>query len=168
MNRIRAQIILTAVAILMPWASVRSNEMASQASEKNVQYLNITLKSSSVSFALADEPKMTYEEDVLSFYTIGEIFQIPVADIQEWSFSDVSTKIVETEVSKPIITPGKAYLKNLKPNSCAEIYNAKGERMLTETVNSDGEAILEFGTLPHGVYVIKTVAYTIKMIINKK
>ena len=46
-------------------------------------------------------------------------------------------------------------------------YNYKGEVVRSVVVSSEGEALLEYGSLPSGVYLIKTVAYTIKIRNNK-
>lgn len=160
MNRKLKLMTFIALAAILPrmTASGKSQELMS-----NVQFLNITLKNSEVSLALANKPMMTYDSDVLSFYTVGESFQVPVADVQGWYFSETPTAIKQYETAKAQVVQGTAYLANLKPGSNVSVYNVKGEQMRSATANEQGEAILEFVSLPKGVYLLKTPDYTIKI-----
>lgn len=130
---------------------------------KNVQYMNLTVKNHAVSFALADKPVLTYKNDVMLVSTNRETIQIQLADLQNWTFSDIATGMIDVRTAKQRLTGGCAYLTQLKPGSQAEVFDMKGNLVLSETVNEFGESQLDYGSLPKGVYVIKTSVYTIKI-----
>ena len=134
----------------------------------NVQYMNLTVNKAPVTFALAEKPVVTYTNDELTVTTTREKVSVKMTELQEWTFSDVPTAIDHTQIAEPQLLQGKALLGQLKPGSKAELYNYKGEVVRSVVVNSEGEAQLEYGSLPSGVYLIKTVAYTIKIRNNKK
>ena len=125
--------------------------------------MNLTVNNHAVSFALADKPVLTYKNDVMQVSTSRETVQIQLADLQNWTFSDIATGMIDVRTAKPRLTGGCAYLSQLKPGSQAEVFDMKGNLVLSDTVNEFGEAQLEYGSLPKGVYVIKTSAYTIKI-----
>ena len=133
----------------------------------NVQYMNLTVNKASVSFALAEKPVVTYTNDELTVTTAREKVSVKMAELQEWTFSDVPTAIERTQFAEPQLLQGKVLLGQLKPGSKAELYNYKGEVVRSAVVSSEGEVQLEYGSLPSGVYLIKTVAYTIKIRNNK-
>jgi len=61
--------------------------------QDDVQFLNVTLNQSTVSFALADAPVITFAGDKMIVQTTNGTVSNPLSDVKEWTFSVANVMI---------------------------------------------------------------------------
>ena len=135
---------------------------------QNVEFLNITAKGETVSFALADHPVMTYEADKLHFKTADRTLTVDVADITGYGFSSTASAIATAQRQDRIeMHAGHLFFSGLKAADNVRVYAVDGKVMMQAKPADDGRAEVDMSLLPTGVYVVRTNNHAIK-IINQK
>ena len=136
----------------------------------HVGYLVIDCKDGSkTSMALADEPVMTCENNVLCASSSNIEIEIPFKDLLNFYFSenDVSNvKSLETDSSSHQIYDDQITFQNLKPGELIDMYNISGMLMRHVSADSEGNAIIDMAGLSSGVYIVRTANLSFK--VNKK
>lgn len=124
---------------------------------------------STFEFFVYDNPKMTYHDNVLSIANdLGASMTVEAAEVKTFKFYpsyDTETGIGHIATG----TRGRqaSMMSGLEPGSAVDVHTLGAQKVLTVTVGSEGTAVIDFGSLPDGVYVVKTGKGTFK-VANKK
>lgn len=119
-----------------------------------------------VAVALADNPVITYANDMLVITTPEKQVEVSVAEITGYSFTqDEPSAIRNIEVSRHY-KQGMVAFDNLKSGTAVTLYDAKGGQLRTTTVQIDGTAVIDMNGLPKGIYIMRTDKLSIKIINN--
>lgn len=124
---------------------------------------------STFEFFVYDNPKMTYYGNVLSIANdLGASMTVEAADVKTFKFYpsyDTETGISHTATG----TRGRlaSMMSGLEPGTAVEVHTLGALKVQTVTVGTEGTAEIDFGSLPEGIYVVKTGKGTFK-VANKK
>jgi len=151
------------VRLLILWLLVAFVPLSIYADEES---LTIMVKGTPVTILLSEHPIITYANDALQITTSEKKIEIPVKDIESFSFDDSvndirairAIKNGQVEMYGNII-----YFKMLKPESKVDVYSVDGRLVNESFVDSDGNGVADLSKLSKGVYVIKTYLHVIKI-----
>jgi len=128
----------------------------------NVEYLTFNVADNPIVIALAEHPVITYTDNTLHIKTAKETIDIPVSQLSGTTFNE-TTAIKSIDGSQLQMKDGSFCLMNLAADSKVIVYSADGIEKLSTTVDANGQAIVNIGSLPKGVYIIKSANQTIKI-----
>lgn len=143
--------------------------MATSAKADNVKYLVLNSGGEETVIALADEPVMTIEESILKVTVAGE--EKLSADLSQglsYKFlAEVPTAIPEVlnkETSR--LELGHVYIAHAKAGETVRVFTVDGKLVASQRINSEGTADIDLTTLGKGLYIVKSVKTSIK-VMNK-
>lgn len=118
-------------------------------------------------FALSENPKISFSNGELSVVCSNRTFSISLADIQNYAFLQESTGIAE------VIKDGSVKLENgfvvfngLATGSKVAVYMQDGKLVRKGIADSKGSAVLSLSGLPKGILILQSNKTSIK-VINK-
>ena len=133
--------------------------LLARVAEEDVTCMVLTLTDGTVNrFALTGNPTVTYEGENLVVSAGEEQFTTALSGISQLTFEQVPTGISEMveESPKPVFTPGQARFEGLKPHATVSIHTIDGKMLSSTRANEDGAVSIDLGTLPQGVYILRT------------
>ena len=128
----------------------------------NVEYLTFNVGDNPIVIALAEHPVITYTDNTLHIKSDKETVDIPVSQLSETTFSGTSA-IKRIDGPQLQMKEGCICFMNLTTDSKVLVYTVDGVEKLSTTVNANGQAVVNIGSLPKGVYIIKSANHTIKI-----
>lgn len=128
----------------------------------NVEYLTFNVSGSPIVIALSEHPIITYTDNTLHIKTANESIDIPVDEFSGAVFSE-TTDIKFIKDPQLQMNEGNICFNQLPPDSKVVVCAANGVEVMTATVDSNGQTVVEIGNLPKGVYIIKSAKQSIKI-----
>lgn len=131
-----------------------------------VRFLVVNAKDGTkTTFALTEEPKITFSEGELSVVSSSRAFSISLAAIQNYAFSEESTGIDE------VIKDGRFKLENgfvvvngLSAGSKVSAYMQDGKLIRESKADSNGMTVFDLSGLPKGILILQSNKTSIKVI----
>ena len=125
-----------------------------------------------ISYPLEEHPVIMFDENNYIIKTMSMLIEYPFAFIDCFILSDTTTPNIDNSLSarcdwnsdKFKCDGNVVYFSSLCPESSVFIYDVNGRVIASAIVSHNGEAILNIGHLPSGVYIIKTNKITSKII----
>lgn len=133
---------------------------------ESVKFLIVnTTDGTRTSFALAEEPMVSFSNAELSIASNTRTFSISLADVQNFAFSEESTSIAE------VIKGGSVKLENgfivfsgLTAGSRIAVYTQDGKLIKESKAEANGLAVVEISSLPKGILLLHSNNTNIKII----
>ncbi len=151
--------ILLRVLTLMALLFLPAQAIIAHTTEENVTCMVLTMTDGTVNkFALNESPKVTYQGDNLVVESSTGEFTTAMSGISTFTFELVPVGISEMDNApqKPVLTPGKASFEGLKAGATISIYTTDGKMLSSVKADGEGFATVDLGTLPQGVYILRT------------
>lgn len=104
-------------------------------------------------FAFSEKPKITFDGESLVLKTKKIEVKYPLSEIKNFTFSDVSTSVESLQVTS-----------DAKDNGIVSIYNISGQLIESFEVKNNKQLTFITEHLPKGIYIIKTISHTFKLI----
>jgi len=129
---------------------------------EGVEYLTLNVGGTPVIIVLAEHPVITYTDNTLHIQTAKETIDVPVSQISGTEFSETSNiRVVENKQLQ--IQEGSLYFNELPRGSKVSVFAANGIEVSSANVDEDGRAIVNMGSLPKGIFVVKSATQTFKI-----
>lgn len=120
-------------------------------------------------FRLNDTPVLSFNGDSLVVVSSGDSLVVPVSGLSyHFETRQVVTGI--DDVPSVIGNGSEAFafshgtVFGLKPGVKVSVYSTNGTKVSEVSAGTDGSADLRLGTLPKGIYIVKTPAKSLKLI----
>ena len=133
----------------------------------NVECLTFNVNGSPVVIALSEHPVITYSNNALHIQTKSETVDIPVSQITGAVFEE-TTDIQRVIGSHTQISQAGIFFSQLPANSKVTVYASNGVEVTTAVANGNGQALVDIGGLPAGMYMVKSVKQTLKITTGNK
>ena len=132
----------------------------------NSRFLVVNAKDGTkTTFALVNEPKVYFNNGMLSVISKSATFSLNLADILSYTFSEELTRIDEAVENKNVnIENGYVFFSGLKAGSNVSIYASDGRLLNVFSSNSNGSAIVDLSVVPKGIIILKSNKTNIKII----
>lgn len=126
------------------------------------------LDGSTLAFAFADEPVISYTASDLVLTSGGVTVEFPLASLRKISVEgrwDVVTGVEATPAPdrEVLLSPDGASVRGEVPGSPFYVYDLRGVLQARGTINAEGRADLPLTGLPSGVYVVRTSGSAFKV-----
>ena len=143
--------------------------MATSAKADNVKYLVLNSGGEETVIALADEPVMTIEESILKVTVAGE--EKLSADLSQglsYKFLAEDPTAIQEVLNKETsrLELGHVYIAHAKAGETVRVFTVDGKLVASQRINSEGTADIDLTTLGKGLYIVKSVKTSIK-VMNK-
>lgn len=136
------------------------------ANADNVEYLTFNVNGKPVVISLAEHPVITYTDNTLHITTTETTVEVPVSEVSGVAFSE-TTAINNIAIGSHQMKDGLVIFQQLAQGSQVYVYNTNGIKVLSHNADINGQAVIDIGKLPTGIYLIKTGNQSIK-ITNRK
>lgn len=143
--------------------------MATSAKADNVKYLVLNSGGEETVIALADEPVMTIEESILKVTVAGEE-KLSAGLSQGLSYKFLAEdptaiqEVLNKETSR--LELGHVYIAHAKAGETVRVFTVDGKLVASQRINGEGTADIDLTTLGKGLYIVKSVKTSIK-VMNK-
>ena len=143
--------------------------MATSAKADSVKYLVLNSGGEETVIALADEPVMTIEESILKVTVAGE--EKLSADLSQglsYKFLAEDPTAIQEVLNKETsrLELGHVYIAHAKAGETVRVFTVDGKLVASQRINSEGTADIDLTTLGKGLYIVKSVKTSIK-VMNK-
>lgn len=143
--------------------------MATSAKADNVKYLVLNSGGEETVIALADEPVMTIEESILKVTVAGE--EKLSADLSQglsYKFLAEDPTAIQEVLNKETsrLEQGHVYIAHAKAGETVRVFTVDGKLVASQRINGEGTADIDLTTLGKGLYIVKSVKTSIK-VMNK-
>lgn len=143
--------------------------MATSAKADNVKYLVLNSGGEETVIALADEPVMTIEESILKVTVAGE--EKLSADLSQglsYKFLAEDPTAIQEVLNKETsrLELGHVYIAHAKAGETVRVFTVDGKLVASQRINGEGTADIDLTTLGKGLYIVKSVKTSIK-VMNK-
>ena len=112
--------------------------------------------------ALASNPVITFSGDDMVITSSLNTISIPLADVDSYTFNDGTTAI-RPLVDAPQYVNGHVIFSGLAKGAEVSIYTFDGRIVRRQSADATGYADVSLGSLPKGVYVVRTPNNSIKI-----
>lgn len=131
-----------------------------------VRYLVVNAKDGTkTTFALADEPKVTFKASKMEIVSKGVTFSLSLADISNYFFSDESTGIVDVKKEGTLkMENGRVVFNGLPSGSLVSVYLQDGLQVKDFKADANGTAVVDLSCLPKGIVILYFNKTDIKII----
>jgi uncharacterized protein YbaP (TraB family) len=121
---------------------------------------------SEATIMLADEPKVMMNDQTLSVVTAQQTLQFSLDKLTRFVFTDGSDQsgINANSLKQYSFISNVMILSSLKVGSKVNVYTVDGSIVDTHEVGSDGTATVSLQNFKNGIYLIKTLNGTYKLI----
>lgn len=132
----------------------------------NVRFLIVYGKDGTyTSFALAEEPKVTFTGGELCIESSSSTFSMSLADVQNYTFSVESTGISEAIKEGNVkLENGFVVFSGFAEGSRVTVNTLEGKLVSERKTDSEGSAVLDLSGLPKGILLIHSNKTSIKVI----
>lgn len=158
---------LSRAIALMAFLLLPAKAIVAQEAGAYVTNMVLTLTDGTVNrFALAEAPTVTHEGENLVVTVGEEQFTTPLQGISNLTFEQVASAISETVADngeRPVFTPGQARFEGLKAQATVAVYTIDGKMLSSVRANELGTASIDLGTLPQGLYILRTPTQSYKI-----
>lgn len=138
---------------------------AASAKADNADALVVAFHSGSTqTYALADSPKLSTQNGLLTIVCKGETLQASLGDVANCHFVAAATAIIQPTASKAAYSEGRVVIGNETAGSTVVVASLNGTRVAEAKVGSDGQATVDLTRLPQGVYIVKSLHTSMKII----
>ena len=133
-----------------------------------VRYLVVNAKDGSqATFALADEPRISFENGELIVLSSSQSFSLNLDEVQNYAFAEQATAIAQVvEQGDVKIENGFVIFHGLTADSSVSVYSQDGKLVKTCKANDKGTAVVDLSDLSKGILILHSNNTNIK-IINK-
>ena len=143
--------------------------MATSAKADSVKYLVLNSGGEETVIALADEPVMTIEESILKVTVAGE--EKLSADLSQglsYKFLAEDPTAIQEVLNKETsrLELGHVYIAHAKAGETVRVFTVDGKLVASQRINGEGTADIDLTTLGKGLYIVKSVKTSIK-VMNK-
>ena len=143
--------------------------MATSVKADNVKYLVLNSGGEETVIALADEPVMTIEESILKVTVAGE--EKLSADLSQglsYKFLAEDPTAIQEVLNKETsrLELGHVYIAHAKAGETVRVFTVDGKLVASQRINGEGTADIDLTTLGKGLYIVKSVKTSIK-VMNK-
>jgi hypothetical protein len=133
---------------------------------EGVKFLIVNSKDGTqTSFALAEEPRLSFSNGELCIVSSTRTFSMSLADVQNYAFLNETTGIAE------VIKAGSVKLENgfivfsgLTAGSRIAVYTQDGKIVKESKAETNGSAVVEVSGLPKGILLLHSNNTSIKII----
>ena len=134
-----------------------------------MKYLVLNSGGEETVIALADEPVMTIEESILKVTVAGE--EKLSADLSQglsYKFLAEDPTAIQEVLNKETsrLELGHVYIAHAKAGETVRVFTVDGKLVASQRINSEGTADIDLTTLGKGLYIVKSVKTSIK-VMNK-
>lgn len=145
--------------------------LAMPASAQNSCYLVVEqTNGQTVTFALANYPVQTYKGSETTLTVGADTLTYSLDSIKEQRFKTINVatgiKTVRTDDSpavRPQISITGAEVTGLKSGDRVQVYTIGGRLVKQSVADGEGRAAVSIGTLPQGVYILRTPSKSFKI-----
>ena len=132
----------------------------------NVRILMVNAKDgTNTMFVLADEPKITCKGGEFTIVSSSRTLTLSLANVQNYTFSEVSTNISEVMKEKCVkLENGYVLFNGLTAGSNVSVYMQDGRLVKERKADVNGTAIIDLSNLPKGVVILHSNKTGIKII----
>lgn len=140
--------------------------------EKIITYLVLTeTNGTKTEFALDSYPVVTIEGNDLVITCEGKKLLTALTGVQDYHFiekkvttsiSNFPTNDPKGETATPSFSFNNAEVSGLKAGARVAIYNLNGTQISSVTADGEGRVVLDFSSLPKGVYILRTPTKSFK------
>ena len=115
-------------------------------------------------FALADEPKISFVDGELSIVSNSKKFAMNIANVKNYTFAEESTGIGEVIKNGNLkFENGYVVFSGLTVGSKVSAYTQDGRLIKECTANANGTAFIDLSTLPKGIIILHSGKTDIKV-----
>ena len=152
------------------WSAVAQTQQDEETRE--VEYLVVELiDGEASSFALEDAPHLTFANGEVVVKSNESSVSFSLDGVKNYHFV---TKTVSLGIERITTTPsaneptqaftnGKATFSGLKAGATIAVYTIDGRAVKTVKAAEDGSAEIDLGSLPTGIYIVRTPAKSFKV-----
>ena len=130
---------------------------------QNVQFMQINLQDKQICIALADSPVINYTNNQLHIATTTQLYDINVAEVINYTFTATDTGIQNLMQIQKDISAGQVVINGLPANSVVELITVNGHHSEQLKASPTGQATLNLGQYPKGVYILRTANSSFKI-----
>lgn len=153
---------LSLLALLLPMTAAHAQE-----SEETVLCMVLTQNDGTVTkFALKDSPVVTYEGENIIVSCGEQQLSTSMAGISHFKFEETVIDAiipVKESLAQASFSFNEAAFSGLKAQSAIHVYTIDGKALFSARADSDGEARIDLGNLPRGIYIIRTSTNSYKI-----
>lgn len=133
-----------------------------------VRYLVVNAKDGTqTTFALADEPRISFENGELIILSNSQSFSLNLDEVQNYAFAEQATAIAQVvEQGDVKLENGFVIFNGLTAGSNVSVYSQDGKLVKTCKANEKGTAVVDLSDLSKGILILHSNNTNIK-IINK-
>ncbi len=163
-------IIVAAALMMLPLAA--NAQTTTETTYVDVQYLILTDTAGvSHKFALADEPEIKFRDGNIIVTSNADTLSTALAGITNYKVESqkapTGIKTLpsgNTESDEPAFSFANATVSGLKAGTRVSVYSINGSLVSTVTAGQDGAANLNLGSLPKGIYILRTPTKSFKIV----
>lgn len=132
------------------------------------RYLVVNAKDGTqMTFALTDEPRVSFAGGELSIVSNSRTFTMSIADVLNYSFAEKSSDIVDIVKSGNVkLEDGCVVFSGLICGSKVSAYMQDGRLIKECAADSNGTAFIDLSTLPKGILIFHSGKTVIKVVNN--
>lgn len=133
-----------------------------------VRYLVVNAKDGTqTTFALADEPRISFENGELIVLSNSQSFSLNLDEVQNYAFAEQATVIAQVvEQGDVKLENGFVIFNGLAAGSNVSVYSQDGKLVKTCKANDKGAVVVNLSDLSKGILILHSNNTNIK-IINK-
>lgn len=133
-----------------------------------VRYLVVNAKDGTqTTFALADEPRISFENGELIVLSNSQSFSLNLDEVQNYAFAEQATVIAQVvEQGDVKLENGFVIFNGLTAGSNVSVYSQDGKLVKTCKANDKGAVVVDLSDLSKGILILHSNNTNIK-IINK-
>lgn len=116
-------------------------------------------------FALADEPKISFVDGELSIVSNSKKFAMNIANVKNYAFAEESTgigKVIKNGNVK--VENGCVIFSGMTAGSKVSAYTQDGRLIKECTANANGTAFIDLSILPKGIIILHSGKTDIKVV----
>ena len=116
-------------------------------------------------FALADEPKISFVDGELSIVSNSKKFAMNIANVRNYTFAEESTgigKVIKNGNVK--VENGCVIFSGMTAGSKVSAYTQDGRLIKECTANANGTAFIDLSILPKGIVILHSSKTNIKVL----
>lgn len=142
--------------------------LSMNAIERSTHIVFWDTEGSKVSYALSDEPRITFDSTDLTIEVERGTINYPLANLQQITYENQSSGI-STPIDDGIdfkSSDNSIIFSNLRSGNCIGMYSANGTIIFSRVVENESEYRTDISDLVPGVYFIKVNSTTHKILIK--
>ena len=159
---------MAAVVLLL---AARPMSVAAQAAAGETVYkLFLWMKDGSrMDYPLEEDPQVSMSSEALTLQTTKTTLELDAREVLKFTLEDAEAltpttiKPIEPEKSELHFWQGNATITGMKPGGEVRVLDISGHLLQTTKADGEGFAEVPTGSLPRGIFIIKTESITYKI-----